>query len=241
MGGDKIDSIGNILERVSQENAVLVIGAGHFGLRAARILRAGGKEVLMIDMDSASLAEGILTGAEVFRSGAVEFLSEHFSRLPPGLTIVPAVPVHLAFEWLKNNLSESFVLNKIAVPECVSDNMAHWWNASEGSLLVSYADFMCPDNCPEPEYCTVTGEKRELPLYGLLGRLDVEGFGVLVLRSRQLAPGLGGYSAGDLRALADSVAEGAEEKFLICTSCSCHGIITACEVIPTGTGRPRLI
>ncbi len=222
---------GRILDTLTLEDAVLVIGAGHFGQRAARIMRAAGKEVLIIDIDPASLAAAQLAGAKIFRCGGVEFLSEHFSMLDPELIIVPAVPVHLAFEWLRNHLSGSFYLKKIEVPASISERLPHTWRASEGSVLASYADFMCPDNCPEPEFCTVTGEKRDLPLYRLMEGLEMDGRRAAVLRSRQLAPGLGGYSAGDLSSLAQTVAAGAEGRRLICTSCSCHGIITACEAI----------
>ncbi|MCF8062162.1 MAG: hypothetical protein K9M82_06575 [Deltaproteobacteria bacterium] len=111
--------------------------------------------------------------------------------------------------------------------------LPHTWIAGDGSLLVSYADFLCPEDCAEPEDgCTVTGEIRQ-PLYERLAALEVPGYEVQVIRSRQLAPGLGGYSAGDLRALQARVYDApGRGRWLIGTACRCHGTITGLEVKP---------
>ena len=102
--------------------------------------------------------------------------------------------------------------------------------------MVSYADFRCPDDCPEPsDHCTVTGKKRGKPLYKLLGDIALPGFRVHVIRSRQLAPGIGGYSIGDLEGLRERVEGGGNSKWLVGTACKCHGIISAVEVAKTRT------
>jgi hypothetical protein len=96
---------------------------------------------------------------------------------------------------------------------------------------VSYADFICPDDCPEPDVCTITGKRREKPLYELLRSLDV-GFRVHIIRSHQLAPGLGGYTVADLKRAAETLAGHRNGKWLVGTACKCHGILTAFEIHP---------
>lgn len=144
--------------------------------------------------------------------------------------IVPAIPRHLAFEWLQ--ALKAPVIRRLPVPPEASSGLPHAWTASDGSLLVSYADFRCPDDCPEPMACTVTGKRRERPLYALLRAVQVPGFAVHVIQSRQLAPGLGGYRAGDLLEAAHRITEAGSKKWLLGTACKCHGIVTALEILP---------
>jgi len=55
---------------------------------------------------------------------------------------------------------------------------------------------------------------------------------VHVIRSRQLAPGLGGYRVRDLKELLGKVSEAGKGKWLVATACNCHGIVTAMQVTP---------
>ena len=213
------------------KDAVFIIGAGHFGSRAARLLsQESAGPIFVIDMDEDSLLQTQGLRVKMIPCDGIGFLVENYPLLDPMNIIVPAVPLHLAFEWLKGALEGSHEINMIGVPENIMPFLPHSWPGSEGSLLVSYADFMCPDDCPEPDFCTVTGERRDKPLYDLLSRLEVPGFGVQVIRSRQLAPGLGGYTAGDLTMTAERLKRGPERKWLLGTSCKCHGIVTALEI-----------
>ena len=98
--------------------------------------------------------------------------------------------------------------------------------------MVSYADFICPEDCAEPDCCTVTGEVRDKPLYSLLSQLSVSDFKVHVTRSHQLAPGVGGYRVSALAEVADTLRKDKEGKWLLGTSCRCHGILTALEIKP---------
>ncbi len=212
-------------------DAVIVIGAGHFGRRAAVILtRGGGKPVIVIDHDPSRLAGLKDLPVKAILGDGVAFLIANNERLVPETTVVPAVPIHLAFEWLKASIGHQTTVVRAPVPKEVWGRLPHTWNGSEGSVLVSYADFVCPDDCPEPEVCTVSGERREQPLHALLGSLQVEGFQVHIVRSRQLAPGLGGYCLADLLELETRVKIAAGGRWLLGSACKCHGILTACNI-----------
>ncbi len=216
------------------EDAILIIGAGHFGKRAARILSGlhlRPTPILIVDKDRGSLTEIKDPAVEKILCEGIGFLVKNFHFLRPSNTIIPAVPVHLAFEWLKKNLDNDYRVTRIGVPKDIRPFLPHIWEGKEGSLLISHADFRCPDDCPEPaDYCTVTGETRGKPLYELLRQLDLPNHRIHIIRSGQLAPGLGGYRADDLRKLFGRVRGEGMGKWLVGTACRCHGTVTAMEV-----------
>ena len=220
------------------EGAILIIGAGHFGKRAVRILSETGlrqSPLLVVDKDENSLAEIKEPSIEKFHHDGIDFLAKNFHLLSPSNTIIPAVPVHLAFEWLKSYLDNVCKIKQTKVPGEIKSLLPHTWRGSEGSLLISYADFLCPEDCPEPaDYCTVTGEKRAKPLYELLSQLDLLNYKIHIIKSHQLAPGLGGYKVDDLRQLAARVRKQGRGMWLVGTACRCHGTVSAMEIKPLG-------
>jgi hypothetical protein len=212
------------------EDAVFIIGAGHFGARAARIIRQrSNAPVVVVDPNEKGLSSLGDLRVEKIQDDGIRFLLDNFHYLTDANTIVPALPIHLAYEWLIQYLPKGMKAKKVPVPE-TNPPLPHACPASEGSTLVSYADFLCPDDCPEPVYCTVTGEKRDQPLYALLRNLHLPLSRVHIVRSHQLAPGLGGYKAGDLRETAEKVMTEGATMWILGTSCKCHGILTAFEL-----------
>jgi hypothetical protein len=221
-----------------RQDAVVIVGAGRFGSRAARILsQKTNSRILVVDMDKGPLCQ--LSGLSVERISCdgIRFLVDNCHLLGPKSIIVPALPVHLAFEWIKAYLAGKYQIEMISVPEKTATELPHTWEGTEGSLLISYADFRCPDDCPEPEFCTVTGEHRVEPLHDLLTRLDLPGFRVHVIRSRQLAPGLGGFSIADLFTAAEKLTGDRPGKWVLGTGCKCHGVLTAFEIHLFGESR----
>ncbi len=214
------------------ETAVFIIGAGHFGQRALRILSERGESpIFIVDKEKSNL-EVIQGGsAKKILCDGIHFLCKNFLLLHPSNTVIPAIPLHLTFEWLKGLLEDKRTVHQAPVPEKIRSILPHTWQGSEGSLLVSYADFRCPDDCPEPEeYCTVTGKRRGPPLYDLLGGLAVAGYRVHVTQSRQIAPGMGGYRVRDMARFFSEVKKSGNGRWLLGTACKCHGIITAFEI-----------
>jgi len=213
-----------------REETVFIIGAGHFGARAARIVcQQSDSSVFVVDPDEKCLSNLSDLRVEKVLGDGIQFLLENFHYLKQDNTVVPALPVHLAYEWLIQFLPGEMKIRKLTVPE-TKPPLPNAWPASEGSMLVSYADFLCPDDCPEPVHCTVTGEKREQPLYSLLRNLHLPPFNLHIIRSHQLAPGLGGYKVGDLKETADMVLGNKSGKWILGTACKCHGILTAFEI-----------
>lgn len=212
---------------------IIIIGAGHFGRRAAEILSKisrGRFPLLLVDTDRGRLSEIEVPWVRPIEQDGIDFIVKDFESLPSLSVIIPAVPLHLAAEWLKRHLQNDLIIKPIEVPESIKGNL-HTWEGTERSLLISVADFLCPDDCPEPaDFCTVTGKKRGTPLYQRLRQFKPIDYRVYIIRSRQMAPGLGGYRVEELRKLQMKVKEGGAAKWLIGTACKCHGTISALEV-----------
>ncbi|MFC1885212.1 hypothetical protein ACFL2O_10625 [Thermodesulfobacteriota bacterium] len=214
------------------ENSIFIIGGGHFGQRAARLLskELSPEVVFVVDVDEKCLSDLDDLRINKIKDDGIDFLIGNHPSLDPDCTIVPAIPVHLAFEWLKKFIQEGYCIEKMPIPEEITGLLPNMQCTDDGSVLTSYADFLCPDDCPEPEFCTVSGERRQKPLYELMGDLKPQGFGVCVIRSRQIAPGLGGYKVSDLTETAKRTTEPGFEKWLLGTACKCHGILKAFKV-----------
>ena len=221
----------HIIEEDIPEGAVFVIGAGHFGTRAARLIRQKSDvPIFVADLDENRVSHLATLDVNWIECDGIQLLLKNYRSLDPSTIIVPAVPFHLAYEWLTRYVDGTYEVQKISVPEEIKPRLPHSWPGSEGSLLVSYADFVCPDDCPEPDFCTVTGERREQALYDLLRHLDLPGFHVHVIRSHQIAPGLGGYTVADLTGVAGELKKREMGKWLLGTACKCHGILTAFKI-----------
>lgn len=207
---------------------VWILGGGRFGRLAAERLTRRFREAAILVVDERSerlvpLAEqfGVKTCAE----NAMEFLDDH--DLDQEVWIVPAIPIHAAFQWLLRRARLAPRAVSIPVPEPVDPQVPNAYRVSDGTVYASYATFLCPDNCSEPEeLCTHTREPRRGNLFEELERISVPQYRVAVLRSHQLAPGVGGYTGGQLKTLEKTILE-QPGHYLIATSCRCHGVINA--------------
>jgi hypothetical protein len=208
--------------------SVWILGAGRFGRLAAERLTRRFKDAEFLVIDERSDRLAALTGelgVKTAEADAIPYLSSR--PLDDTLWIVPAVPVHAAFLWLLHGTALSSRAVSLAVPASVDSQVPNPYRVPDGTVYASYATFICPDACSEPEErCTHTGEPRLGNLFDDLSRISVPGFHITVLRSWQLAPGVGGYTARQLRQLGHNVLE-REGAHIIATSCRCHGVINA--------------
>lgn len=199
---------------------VLILGAGRFGTRAAGILTNRGYHVTLVDRE-----EPLLKTGNFIAFDAVSFLHDpHVARRYDW--IVPAVPVHVAFEWLCGMVrSTGRRFCKQDVPEGILPGLALY--RSHGTLYISMENHTCPADCPEPVgLCYLTGLTREKTLYDLICEIELPDYTTNVIRSIQLAPGVGGILPKNLDALYTAVTEG-KKQGIVATSCSCHAVINA--------------
>jgi hypothetical protein len=224
------NSAGYIFQDIFPPREIRVLGAGRFGRLAAERLRHKFPDAVLsiVDRDGAKLGQ---FAGDLGISVEVEDSVRSISRVPPAddLWLIPAVPVHVGFEWALNRLSRVEEARRLAVPDVVDLEVPNPIRSPAGTLYASFATFICPDFCKEPdEICTHTGQGRPGNLYEVFGKVRVPGFETAVLRSWQLAPGVGGYPGRSLNRLLALISS-KPGKYLVATSCRCHGVMDALE------------
>ncbi len=200
----------------------IVAGFGKFGRLALSRLKESDPraEIVIVDPDADFSDLDEVEGTRWLKQSAVSFLKE--SLTPDSHhVIIPMVPFHLAASFLLASFSD---LREVQLPSSVESMVPHPYRINESTLAASLADFLCPDDCPEGDVCTVTGEPRDHPLHEKLGNLNIPHFKIMVQRSHQILPGIGGYGATELLKLRDELPDG---RFVLATSCKCHAIMTA--------------
>ena len=204
-----------------------ILGAGHFGsLATKRILQRKNRcNLLVVDHHEDALDDLKDEPLKIIRQDAVDFLSSHSGT--GNEWIIPAIPEHVAFSWLCQQLTKEGTVTSIAVPAVLDQQIPNPMRGKGGVLYTSFATFRCPEECDEPEeMCSVTRERREANLYELIQQIEVRGYKSLVVRSHQLAPGVGGYQLATLWRLLEEV-RSSEKNILVATACRCHGVINA--------------
>ncbi len=207
---------------------IWILGAGRFGRIAAKRLTARYPQaaLLVVDQHSERLNElHSALGVAIQHEDAIDFIS----RVPiaEDQWIVPAVPVHVAFQWLIGQLRRKGALEALTVPEAVDLQVPNPYRVASGTLYASFATFLCPDACAEPEkVCTYTGHPRLGNLFERLAGIKVPDYRVEVIRSWQLSPGVGGYRGAQLQAVLQALLE-VSGRAIVATSCRCHAVIDA--------------
>ncbi len=201
-----------------------ILGCGRFGRLACERLKAArpGAPIVVVDRRKIGMPEGV----ETVTADAVEFLDD---RMQPnsGAWIVPALPMHLAYTWVAGRLRGERRFKPQTVPAGLVPLLPNPCVGPEGQVYFSHADFRCPDDCPEPKsICAHTGRPRPLIMHTFLADLVYGGYVSFVIRSVQLAPGVGGYQAATLY---DGWGWLRRKSgyFLFSTACKCHGVMHA--------------
>ena len=209
---------------------IWIIGVGQFGYIAFQRLSDTGKDryFTLVDPVEKNLlkCKGPTTTLRI--SDGVEFLESYLKKGRQPDWIIPALPVHLAAEWLLLHLGPDNLRRIPPLPE-IETLVPNSIRGAEGNIYVSHAAFRCPADCDEPrDICTVTRKMRKQDMFELLGNLDIEPFKALTIQSHQLGPGIGGYRPEQLFELRESV-EQVMGPILLSTACRCHGVITGLE------------
>jgi len=209
---------------------IWIIGVGQFGYLAFQRLSEAyqDKKFVLVDPAEEKLRRCNGSNARLEISDGIVYLEKHLTRGRRPDWIIPALPVHLAAEWLLLNLGPQR-LKRIPLPASLAQALPNPAFGTEGNVYVSHADFRCPADCDEPRnICTITRKARKQNMFELLGDLSFNPFISLNIQSRQLGPGIGGYRPEQLLELRKNV-ERAQGPVLVSTACRCHGVITGLE------------
>ena len=209
-------------------NSYLIIGCGYFGNRAAVKLfqKDPRSKIVVVDESKKALQKVSRLPVETAVCDGIIYLSQFLSEGQKADFIIPAVPLHLVFEFVLFQLKPVGVKRR-KVPTL--SGLPNPMMGKTGDLYTSLANFLCSEDCPEPSrYCTATGKRREKPLYQILK--DLKGpFESRVIRSEQLAPGVGGFQPKAMINLLENIKEkkSSGRIILISTASRCHGVTSA--------------
>jgi len=209
--------------------SIWILGAGRFGLKAAKVLSRKNKktEITIIEKNSELCRQIKMPDFKTVCMDGIEYLGQNLKSIDYPDWIIPAIPVHVAFEWVRLKMKDSYILKTTPVPEGLIMSLPNVFKGKNCETYMSIADFICPDNCPEPEdLCTHTGTPRPFTLYKKLESIKYDHFRSVVVRSWQLSPGIGGYSSGALFHALD-VIKATSIPVLLSTACRCHGVMHA--------------
>lgn len=216
---------------VSPSGPIWVLGAGRFGELAVKRLtrRMPEADFTVIDVRPEKLdrLKGDYGSSRmaVIEGDGLDWLSR--DEIPEDLWVVPAVPKHVAFLWLLNRLGRVGHVTTLPVPTEVDAQVPNPYRVPEGTVYASHATFLCPDSCSEPEdICTYTKRPRATNLFEIISQVQVPDYRPLVVRSSQLAPGVGGYPMERLQRTLEQIRAHAG-RFIVATSCRCHSVINA--------------
>lgn len=206
----------------------LIIGCGHFGSRAARKLfqKNPPSKIIIADRNKKALQKVSRLPVETAVDDGVSYLDRFLSEGRKIDYIIPAVPLHLAFEFILSRLKPLGGKREKLPPLSGLPNPV---TGKTNDLYTSLADFLCSEDCPEPaHYCTITRKNREKPLYQILKELKGV-FESKVIRSHQLAPGVGGFRPEALLRFPKDIREkmNSGRLILISTASRCHGVTSA--------------
>lgn len=222
---------------------VWVIGGGRYGRKAVRrFLERGNKvDITVVEQDQEQCSCFNLLPVTCFQQDGVRFLMEQFGRgVFPGW-IIPMVPFHLAFEWIKQMLSSEFELVPLTTAENIVKQFPNTIRGGKGRFFTSLADFMCPEDCPALDHiCTVRKKARPYLLYQKIEMEKIDGFSTVVIQSQQIFPGIGGYRPEDLYHALDLV-KTSKGPILLSTACKCHGVVDLFETYPYCKNNRALI
>lgn len=202
---------------------VVIIGGGAFGGKALRYFLKNRPSDGLIMVDP--LPHEQSDKYTFVQADGVEFLLDQLSdnNSSADTWVIPTLPLHLAAALLVRKL-ERQLLAWPQLPE-----LPNLFSGERHELYSSLADFICPDDCPQPRrYCYTTGEPRRPSLLRQLSGLDYAYQGrqlpSLILPSTQLAPGLGGFPVRRLLHLLAAVKEKFRGPLIFSTACRCHGV-----------------
>lgn len=207
----------------------VVIGAGRVGRKALESLpKLGFGRVVVVDPDRRALSRlrgGAASGLETVAADGAGWLHSQGRSLPSGAWIIPAAPVHLAYEWFLLELGGR--VRPVPVPAEALAGLPGLAPAREGGFVLSWAQGLCPPGCDERAVCPQRGVRLE-PLYNLVGD-RASPFPLAIIRSHLLIPGVGGFPFLTLRRRLSRVGP-APGPNLVATLCRCHGVVHALEL-----------
>lgn len=208
----------------------IIIGGGKYGCNAIDFLKKQGRDYVIVDTDSncqaiqrykLEIQNDFGNKREQFLHGDLSTVVTLIDKLNPEY-VFPTAPVHIAADMAK------IKFNLTLWTEAISDMLPRLppevvLPSEKGKLILSFnRDHNCIDNCVMPEICPSSGIKKPCTMTKLMKYANPTAF---ILISHSMCPGMGALKGIELKEFF-KWAE-AKEKFVIGTSCDCHGVFSA--------------
>ncbi len=203
----------------------LIIGCGYFGRKAVEKLlqKDPRSRIIVVDRSKKALHRVSSLPVQTVVCDGTLSLTQFLSEEHKPDYIIPAIPIHLAFAFILSQLKPlGWKKERVPIPRGLPNPVM----GKTGDLYTSLSDFLCPENCSEPaQYCTLTKKRRPKPLFQILKELKGP-FQSKVIRSHQLAPGVGGIKTKDLLDILIEAKKRRKpaKRILISTASRCHGV-----------------
>ena len=243
--------------RRQEYGTVVIVGGGCYGswylqqlLRARRAGAVVWRQVLVVDRNSACKAAPALereTAVGLVTSGWSEFFSDYLSRWEQGAdappdTIVPSpLMPHLMYEWVRDRAIDRWPHRSVETLPLEGSAGTPWESAApDGTRYVSFAEWMCPINCIEPELCPHTRTARDWTMPAaasayVAARREAgqDVLGPLVFHCTHRVYGVGMIDTSAVvqadRTIGEAAAN-APATFLVGTVSHCHGALNVLRV-----------
>lgn len=243
---------------------IVIVGGGCYGSyylrQLGRASQAGTitwSRVLVVDRDpGCKLARSAELDARCFESPVPElrfeewttFFADYLSRWAtaadsnPSDAIVPSpLMPHLMYEWIRDRAVERWPGRAVTTAPLDSPVPTPWQRASpDGTHYVSFAEWICPVNCIEPERCPHTrGERtwtmpRAVEEYVDSRRAACQELtGPLVFHCTHRAYGVGMFDTAAVIAADTAVRESGDRgaaDILVGTVSHCHGALNLLSI-----------
>lgn len=210
-------------------------------LRAAAAGRLAVEGIVVVDRDRACPAARAFADPRVtFHAGEWgAFLDDALDALPADAQLVPYhwAP-HLLVEWLRRQAEKRGAVVG-GGPPLAPRGLPYEGATSTGDRALSYAAWLCPAMCIEPELCPHTRGPRSWSLASDLAAecaadaVDER----IVFRSLHLAYGVATIPVGEILAARARVVAGlarGPRTYLVATASHCHALATSLAVAPAG-------
>ena len=228
---------------------VVVIGGGHFGSLAAKLIKETGARGIVVDVYEGCKAREF--ASRVFSEPSFEPPGEGevhlvvydgvgylIRMLEAGVepdVIVPAMYGHFVGKAFKAYLegrgfsvSPDVEAMEAALNSGKLEGLVVAKSYEEALLVASYMypDMRCNIPCDQPDdFCPTTGREKRGPMYKLLEEAASAASTPRIIRSHLLNAEVGGFEAKGFLDVVREAAEGGLSRVAIGTACMCHGVV----------------
>lgn len=208
----------------------IIIGGGKYACYAVEHLRQKGQGFVVVDTDPNCLAVerfGVAalkqspSNGEHFVQGDLSTVLDLIEKLKPEY-VFPTAPLHIAADLAKIKFALdpwTEAINAILpkLPEVVV------LAAGKGKLVASFnRDKSCVEKCSMPLICPSTHMRKPCTMTELIRFASPDAF---ILISHSVAPGMGALKGSELLDFFNWARQ--REKFVVATTCDCHGVLDA--------------